>query len=67
MRLVVWLVVVRGDNAMHKTSMTASEAAIKINDGSLGKGSDLAKRIAAMGLDHSEVEAIANALKHNKE
>ena len=67
MLLVVWPVAVRGDGTVHKTSMTVGEAAIKLNDGTLGKGSDLAKRIAAMGLDHFEVETIANELKHSKE
>lgn len=63
MRLVVWLAVARGDIVMYETSMTVSEAAAKLNDGLLGKGSDLTKRIAAMGLDHYEVEVIAKETK----
>ena len=59
MRLVVWLAVARGDIVTYETSMTVSEAAAKLNDGLLGKGSDLTKRIAAMGLDHYEVEVMA--------
>ena len=45
------------------SSKSVSEAAAKLNDGLLGKGSDLTKRIAAIGLDHYEVEVIAKETK----